>query len=211
MRTRTSDFRGTCVLGHEHQRYSEVQPEQVSSSSTTISVALPMKCLAKAVRFLSAINVSSLARALRISGGTTLVKAAAEVPGRSEYGKTWTRVKGSRSSIPLVAMKSRSLSLGKPVIRSQPIPASGICLRIAKTMSLTSLMRYGRFIAVSILFDADCTGMCIKRQTLELPAIVVTVSIATSDGSSEPRRMRQSGESAASAARSSGRRFPPEA
>ena len=39
--------------------------------------------------------------------------------------------------------------------------------------------------------------MCIKRQTLELPAIVATTSIATSDGSSEPSRMRQSGDSAA--------------
>ena len=79
---RAMDLRAAWEWGHEHQKYSEVHPEHVFSSSTTNSTVFPMKPLAAADLCLSAIAASSRARARLFSSGITSGIAAAAVPGR---------------------------------------------------------------------------------------------------------------------------------
>ena len=83
-RTRRIDLRGKSprfAWGTLHQRYSLVQPETSSSSSTTISTSRLRSAAAKSARLRRAISAISCARLDLVSWSHCLGSEAATVPG----------------------------------------------------------------------------------------------------------------------------------
>ena len=147
------------------------------------------------------------ARSSLTAFGTWAILAAG-VPGRMEYGKTWSRAKPQRRRKARVSENSSSVSSGKPVMRSVVMAGCSKYWFKSATDCAKREVSYFRFMRFRVASQPLCRERWNWGQSPGRAAARRQKSSVTVRGSRDPRRSRSSGAAAERSSSRSTRLWP---